>query len=582
VWQGLRLAPDTRVDDAIAAYERLLPAGLQVNVQRSDVQHARVQRAVRPVVVALTAFGLAAGLAALALGALGILRLVAAARGDVRTLRALGLRPASSALVLGIGAVVAAIAGSSGAVALAFALSPLGPVGPVRRVEPDRGLDLDPTVLLFGGGLLVAVLALVALVAARQAVAVERIDQEAAARPSRFVTRFAALGFGPAAVVGARHALGDGRRGGPPARSTIAACTVAVAAIAASLTFGASVRSLLETPAHYGWAASVAVQSGGGYDEVSLRAAPEVARLEGIEGITIAGFAPIDVHGDRINAIGIVPVEGDPAISVVRGRIPRTGHEVALGASTARTLGVGVGDEIPARHGRLRVTGIVALPAIGPLASAHPSLGQGALLTLDGLTAQDASTYPSLAFLELADGRDPLGSGRSTVGAAYAALSGYPAAGAEAYPVMRPAEVLGLRPASRTANLLAGLLAAAAILALALSLTASVRRRAATYAILSSLGFARREIRRTVRWHTNLVTSLALLVGLPAGAVAGRLAWTAFADQMGAAGGPRVPVLLLVGAAVALLVLANAIGEVPARQASRRPVARLLATRAAS
>jgi predicted lysophospholipase L1 biosynthesis ABC-type transport system permease subunit len=372
--------------------------------------------------------------------------------------------------------------------------------------------------------------------------------------------------------------MGDGRRGGPPARSTLAACAVAVGAIAAALTFGASVRSLLDTPAKYGWPATVAIQSGGGYDEVSLDGAREVADLDGVEALTIAGFAPIVIDGDRINAIGIVPVEGKPTISVVRGRVPKAVDEVALGASTARDLGLGVGDELDADGGRLRVTGIVALPAIGPLASVHPSLGQGALLTFDGLREQDDTAYTSLAFLGLAEGLDPASSARDLMGTAYHALTGYPPEGPELYSVLRPAEVLGLQPASRTANLLAAMLAGAAVLALALTLTASVRRRAATYAVLSSLGFSRGEIRRTVRWHTNLVTLLAIAIGAPFGIMAGRLAWTAFADQMGAAGGPRVPSLLLAAVGVGLVVLANVVGEWPARQASRRLAVRLLAT----
>ena len=123
--------------------------------------------------------------------------------------------------------------------------------------------------------------------------------------------------------------------------------------------------------------------------------------------------------------------------------------------------------------------------------------------------------------------------------------------GTEAYPRLRPAEVVGLQPASRTANLLAGLLGGAAVLALALTLSSSVRRRRRRPTRCSrSLGFDRGELRRTVRWQTNIVTVLALAIGLPLGVVAGRLAWTAFADQLGAAGGPQVPLGLLGIAAV--------------------------------
>jgi ABC-type lipoprotein release transport system permease subunit len=576
VWQGLRLAPGSDVDRTIVDYERLLPADLQVNVQRGDVQVARVQRAVRPVVVSLAVFGAAAALAALALGALGTVRLVSAARGDVRILRTLGLGPFATTGVVGVGAMVAAALGALGAAGLAWALSPLTPVGPVRQVEPARGFDLDATVLLLGGGLLLVLLLGTAVLAARQSVAAERSGADAASRPSRLAATCARLGLGPSAVIGARHAMGDGRRGGPPARSTLVACTLAVTAIAAALTFGASVRSLLRTPERYGWPADVAIQAGGGYDEIHLESAPGVAHLDGVEGLTVAAYGSLVVDGQRVNALGILPVEGAPAISIVHGRAPRQAGEVALGAATARHLGVRLGDRLQGEGGALRVTGIVALPAIGPLASVHPSLGQGALLTADGLTRQDEAAYPSLAFVRLSDGVDPEGNGRALLGRAYARLAGFPEGGpadeAEVFDVQRPSEVIGLQPATRTANLLAGLLAGAAILALVLSLSASVRRRSATYAILSSIGFARGDLRSTVRWHTNVVTTLALVVGLPIGVALGRVAWTAFADDLGAAGGPRVPLLVLLAAAAGLLLLANAIGEWPARAAARRPL----------
>jgi predicted lysophospholipase L1 biosynthesis ABC-type transport system permease subunit len=114
------------------------------------------------------------------------------------------------------------------------------------------------------------------------------------------------------------------------------------------------------------------------------------------------------------------------------------------------------------------------------------------------------------------------------------------------------------------------LLGAAAVLALGLTLSSSVRRRRRTYAVLAAIGLDRGDLRQTVRWQLNLVTLLALAIGLPIGVVVGRLAWTAFADQLGVAGDPRVPVALLAAAAGALLLVANLVGEWPARTAGRR------------
>ncbi len=567
-WQGLRLASGTRVDDTITGYRALLPAGYDINIQRSDVQLDRVQRSVHPVVGALTAFGLAAAFAALALGGLGALRLVSASGRDAGSLRALGLSTGRTSLSVGAPALVATTIGAIGAGLLALVLSPLAPVGPVRDVDPSRGIDLDATVLGLGTLLLLVALGGIGAITARRVVARQRQDRATELRPSRVVARVAALGLGPVGVLGTRHALSsDGSREGLPTRSTMAACTVSVVAVAAALTFGASVRALIDTPSHYGWDVDLAVQSGGGYERFDPAGAPAAAAVPGVDGLTIAGFGPIEVGGNQINSIGIVPVEGRPLITVLEGRVPARRDEVALGATTARALHHQVGDSIRGSGGDLRIVGMVALPAVGPAAAVHPSFGQGALLTLDGLTAQNEQAYPSLALVHVASGVD-LGrdAQRITEGLA-AVLTHVPVENASFSRDLRPAEITSLRPAAGTVSLLAGLLGASAVLALGLSLAGSVRRRRSTYAVLSAIGFDRRDLRRTVRWQANVITAVALVVGLPLGVLTGRLAWTAFADQLGAAGGPRVPLGLLGLAAVGVIALANLVGEWPARSA---------------
>lgn len=568
-WQGLRLTPGTTVDEAIAAYRTVLDDAHDINVQRTDVQVDRVQRAVRPVVAGLTVFGIAAGLAALALGALGALRLIAAMRADVATLRALGLSAGGVGAVVSAPALLAVAIGALGAAVGALVLSPLTPVGPVRDIEPHPGVALDATVLLVGTLALALLLSTAVTLFTRRTVRRQQTNDEGHAPPSRIVALAASIGLGPIPAVGIRHAVGGGQHDGVPTRSTLAACTVSVVAMASALTFGASVSHLIEGPAGYGWAADLAISSGGGYDELQLAEADAAAAAPHVTGLTIAGFGPLQVGAERVNAIGIEAIEGPALVTTVGGRLPIGPDEVALGASTARDLDTSIGGTIDAVGGPLEVVGIVALPAIGPVASAHPSLGQGALLTLDGLSAQTDRAYPSLALVRLPDGIDP-----STVAAEVTrdiatAISESPPEFAAPYVNLRPAEVVGLAPARRTANLLAGLLGIAALLALGLTLSSSVRRRGPTFAILSSIGFGRRDLRRTVRWQTNVVTVVALLVGLPLGVVAGRTSWSALAHQLRAAANPQVPLALALAAA-AVLVIANLVGELPARRAARQ------------
>jgi hypothetical protein len=117
------------------------------------------------------------------------------------------------------GGVVLAVAG-------AIALSPLAPVGPVRRFDPVRGVQAD-WVILGPGALLLAVLlsGLLAVLAIR---AVRRRPNQAAGRPSVIAGTAAAAGLPASAVIGSRNALepGSGTRS-VPVRSTLIGLRVA-------------------------------------------------------------------------------------------------------------------------------------------------------------------------------------------------------------------------------------------------------------------------------------------------------------------------------------------------------------------
>ena len=63
---------------------------------------------------------------------------------------------------------------------------------------------------------------------------------------------------------------------------------------------------------------------------------------------------------------------------------------------------------------------------------------------------------------------------------------------------------------------------------------------------------------------------VALLAGLPLGLAAGRWAWTLLARELGVVAMPVIPpALLLVGAVVGTLVVANVVATIPARLATR-------------
>jgi putative ABC transport system permease protein len=123
---------------------------------------------------------------------------------------------------------------------------------------------------------------------------------------------------------------------------------------------------------------------------------------------------------------------------------------------------------------------------------------------------------------------------------------------------------------------LAAVLAVAAIAGLVLTLVSSVRGRRRELALLKTLGLARGELRATIRAQA-LVTALAAVVaGLPLGLVAGRLAWTRFAEGVGVPPSPVLPPVALALIAIGALVACVLGSALPATLAARTPVSQTL------
>ena len=107
------------------------------------------------------------------------------------------------------------------------------------------------------------------------------------------------------------------------------------------------------------------------------------------------------------------------------------------------------------------------------------------------------------------------------------------------------------------------------MLSLTVTVLADVRRRRRELALLKALGMTRRQVRAIVAWQTSITLGIALLIGIPLGILAGRLAWRAFAGSLGVAPVTVVPVLLAIAGAAALLIAGNTLTSVPGAIAAR-------------
>src|SRR6266536_1366149 len=203
-WVAVRLAGGTagipalqrelaRLASSMTRRERRITgnqhAGLSFYIQRYDTVRAQVRQSIRPQVTALAIFGGIAALAMLVLVGQGLTQLTSRSAPDTAVLRILGATRAQAAAAAGLPGLLA-LAG-------AVALSPLAPVGPVRNFDPARGVQADGLVL--GGGVAIAAIATLSLLAVLAARSVrQRPTAAAGGHPSAIASAAARAGL-PAA-----------------------------------------------------------------------------------------------------------------------------------------------------------------------------------------------------------------------------------------------------------------------------------------------------------------------------------------------------------------------------------------------
>ena len=387
---------------------------------------AEAQQSIKPEALALGVFGGIAGLAALLLAIQAIARQLSTREEDLLVLRAIGAGPAITGLDGLIGVTGAIVAGSVIAVGLAVVLSPLAPLGPVRPVYPGRGLSADWTVLGIGVATLVCVLAASACVMSYRG-APHRVDRRhrAAGRRSETVQVLMKSGLPASAVAGAQFALERGRgRTAAPVRWALVGGVIAMVVVAATLTFGSSLHTLVSQPRLYGWNWDYAVQSSDGYGPVPYRA---TATLSGNRNVTASSgvwFATLQLDGIEVPILLASPNAG-VSPPVVRGHGLRSSNQIVLGADTLAQLHKQIGDvvemtyttNLPPRPIRLVIVGIATMPAIGIAEGLHTSMATGAIVSADngilteklGPEAYPGCNGPNMVFLRVRGGVGPGG-----------------------------------------------------------------------------------------------------------------------------------------------------------------------------
>jgi hypothetical protein len=577
-----------RLRDGAADLPRFDAAMGAEGYQNEDSTAASVEGSIHPQAIGWWILAGLAGLVGLAVIGQALARQSIVESEDHPTLAALGAERRQLVALSMARNLVVGLAGGAGAVAVAVALSPLAPLGEARVAESTTGVAFDAPVLLLGAlATVVAVIALGVWPALRAAHTLRSDDRPAASHSSAVVSRLAATGAPPSAVIGVRNAL-ERRSGGAavPVASALLGTVLAVTALCGTAVFGASLSHLTTTPRLYGDPFQINANNvnSGGPDLTLLKS------LEGdrsVTGIT-EGIAPpaISINTVEVGDIAGTAIRGGLLLSAVEGHVPTGDGQIGLGATTMRQVGAHLGSvvhvavSLPSGGKRtvpFRVVSQLSLPVLG---GGIVSLGNGAAFTIAGYEAAACPTGPnqSACRKSVVDTNQGGLLVRFVSGArGQTAINHY----LDAYRsfttlALTPTSLINFGEAVNFPLIFGAMLAAVGAATLAHLLVVSVARRRRETGLLKVLGFVNHQVASAVAWQATTLALIGIVIGVPVGVVAGRAIWRAFANNLGAIPVSVVPIWIVVGLAAGVIVVANLLAIGPALGAMRSKPARLL------
>lgn len=524
-------------------------------------KEASAKAALRPAVTSLYVLGGLALFSTAAIMAFSVSRELEVFSDQRQVLRALGadrraIRRIDAANVVALGLTAVVIG-----VGTLLALSAVGPVGDLRRFEPNPGVFVDWR----------AIVAVVASAALGCLVALQLAGRTpAVAAPVEIGDDLAIRLLGGSASTSRRVlalSVGLGMLG--------------MAAASAVIPYSMSLDALADDPARYGqpWEAMVrnrwGQQAPDAIDEVVSDPLVDAAA-------TLANWTLI--INNEIVAPGAVyePLVGDDLLPITAGRLPRRDDEAVIGAQTMADLGLELGESVEIRAGvdpgfgvvetsgakaQVRLVGQAVFPTLSLPGGAAPRLDVGLVASRaiwDDVVSPEqqpsvilASTRSVEDVHELA-GRFPRIDDVSRVAPATEWFIG-----------ARPAEI---RSSEQTQPfLVAGLAALTLLLSglLTLALRAILRDQQRDLATLRALGATRRQVSR-IAWKQGMLLLVPMLVvGVPVGIALGRLLFVRLAESIGVVADPHTPPLVI-AAFIAIVLVISGVAMAAAAQSVNR------------
>jgi hypothetical protein len=546
------------------------------NVYGINRAAASAQRGIRLDVAALLVFGLLIGLITLLFVGQALGRLAASQAGDYAVLRSLGATRGQVIAVVLLFATLVGLVGSALAVVVAFAASPLMPVGLARQAEIHAGFDANAVFFVIGFAVLTLLLTATALIPAvrvsHQALSERSSTRRRVGAASGWLVRVAS----PVTSIGVRFGLGSPRGMATSTVSGLVIAAVAVATVAGTLTFAASLNALTGSPQAQGWNWDVLVGNPNAEADQEQQMAALLAQNRDVSGYSAVGILAGASQGTAIIdgqvvqlLIALDSFKGSVHPTLVAGHAPRAGNQIVLAANTMAVLHKHIGQSvhIPTPKGTLtlHIVGQMVSPSVGDLFT--NGLGEGGWVYGPAVHGQ-ANTQPTnglpplvfdLFLVRYAPGVAP--------SAALASL--HRQFGRDVLQHVPPEDVINLQSVSGLPWLLGGLVVAIGLVTVGNTLIVTVRRRRRDLAVFKTVGFLRRQVAGVVAWQATAIGVVALVVGLPVGIAIGRWAWTMVASGVGTSSPPVVPFAAIALVIPCVLVMVNLLAGWPAWSAAR-------------
>ena len=333
--------------------------------------------------------------------------------------------------------------------------------------------------------------------------------------------------------LGCEAALSPGRgRAAAATRSALVAAVLAILGGAAVGTFGASLGNLLDDPVLQGWDFDASFSQPGGSVESLQQSLAGLKQDRAVSQIAWLSVVTVELDGQQVEIFAFEQGGGVIHPTMRFGRPPLADDEIVLGADFYAAAHVSLGDTVlasgPGGEAQLRVVGSATYPEVGE----NSDLANNASITLATARRLGAPEESAVALVQMADGSDVGGLD------AYTCDDGCP----ELVLPFQPPRVRNLEQVGAMPWVLGALLITLGLLAVGHGFWRSLLSRRRQFSILGALGFGPRDTQVIVLWQAASIALVAVVIGLPAGIVVGRRAWSRVALATGVVNRIVVPV----------------------------------------